>query len=62
MIINSQIQTALTGALGIGSSEAATVLIQSDTTNIISIITQVAIAIATLIGLFKRKNNKTNTQ
>lgn len=54
MIQNDSIAKLATGSLGIAGSELAPVIVD-DTSNLVQIVVQVIIGIATLIGLFKKK-------
>ena len=58
MIQNDTIAKLATGSLGIASSELAPAVVDAipaDTSNIVQIVVQIVIGIATLIGLFKKK-------
>lgn len=54
MIQNDSIAKLATGSIGIATSELAPIIVE-DTSNIVQIVVQVIIGIATLIGLFKKK-------
>lgn len=58
MIQNDTIAKLATGSLGIAGSELAPTIVDAipaDTGNIVQIVVQIIIGIATLIGLFKKK-------
>lgn len=58
MIQNDTIAKLATGSLGIASSEIAPAIVDAipaDTGNIVQIVVQIIIGIATLVGLFKKK-------
>lgn len=58
MIQNDTIAKLATGSLGIASSEIAPAIVEAipaDTSNIVQIVVQIIIGIATLVGLFKKK-------